>query len=419
MQFLSADFHSTRFTVAAGDYAGVMVEEIQVRTVADVAKMVADYIDRLGTIWIEGQLAEWNPRAKAVYAKLKDLSTDATLSITVWNNVLATMPDTFAQGDKVRVLAKANFWPGGGTLSFQVVDIRHEGLGDILEKIERLRSTLRAEGALDPERKKPLPFLPLCIGLITGERSDAEQDVLTNAKLRWSDVKFRVVHTLVQGEQCPPQVAEAIRTLDADPEVDVIIIARGGGEFLQLAAFSDERIMRAAIACETPIVSAIGHEPDRPLLDEVADLRASTPTDAAKRVVPDVTAEIDGIAAMRSRGLSLVSTALGQQAQFIAQLRSRPVMASPAGYLDRLDSDLRNYVNKGATLIEHRIERAADVLHRLRASLRALSPQNTLDRGYSILRGADGRVVTTVSTVTSGDALSIRVGDGDIAATAN
>ncbi|MEY4312623.1 MAG: hypothetical protein RLZZ319_132 [Actinomycetota bacterium] len=396
-----------------------MTDEIQVRSVAEVAKQVADYIDRLGTIWIEGQLAEWNPRAKAVYAKLKDLSTDATLSITVWNNVLERIPDTFAQGDKVRVLAKANFWPGGGTLSFQVADMRHEGLGDILEKIEQLRATLRAEGALDPERKKPLPFLPLCIGLITGERSDAEQDVLTNATLRWSDVKFRIIHTPVQGEQCPPRVAEAIRTLDADPEVDVIIVARGGGEFLQLTAFSDERIVRAAVECETPIVSAIGHEPDRPLLDEVADLRASTPTDAAKRVVPDVNAEINGIAALQSRGFSLVNGFLAQQAQLIAQWRSRPVMASPTAYLDRLVSDVQNYANKGSTLIDHRLERATDTLHRLQAGLRALSPQNTLDRGYAIVRGANGNIVTSIDAVTSGDSLVVRVSDGDIAATAS
>lgn len=396
-----------------------MTDEIQVRSVAEVATMVADYIDRLGTVWIEGQLAEWNPRAKAHYGKLKDLSADATLSLTAWNNVLERIPDTFAQGDKVRVQVKANFWPAGGTLSFLVIDMRHEGLGDLLEKIEKLRATLRAEGALDESRKKPLPFLPLCIGLITGERSDAEQDVLTNARLRWSDVKFRVIHTPVQGEQCPPKVAEAIRTLDADPEVDVIIVARGGGEFLQLAAFSDERIVRAAVDCQTPIVSAIGHEPDRPLLDDVADLRASTPTDAAKRVVPDVTAEINGIDQLRARGFSLVSGAIGQQVQIVTQLRSRPVMASPLAYLERAVTDLRNYVDKGSTLIDHRIERATDGLHRFVNSLRALSPQNTLDRGYSIVRGADGRVVANTASVTSGDVLSIRVTDGDIAATAN
>lgn len=396
-----------------------MADDVRVLSVAEVATKLSDYIDKLGTVWIEGQLAEWKPRARAHFGKLTDLTGDATISITAWNNVLEKLSETFSQGDKVRVLAKANFWSGGGTLSFQVVDMRHEGLGDLLESIERLRAALKAEGALDLDRKKPLPFLPLCIGLITGEQSDAEQDVLSNARARWSDVKFRIIHTLVQGENCPPQVAEAIRTLDADPEVDVIIIARGGGEFLQLAAFSDERIVRAAVACETPIVSAIGHEPDRPLLDEVADLRASTPTDAAKRVVPDVTSELATISSGRSRAFNLVASMLTQQTQFVAQLRSRPVMASPTAYLDRLVSDLRNYANKGATLIDHRLDRATDALHRLAAGLRALSPQNTLDRGYSIVRGPNGKVVTRVADVTAGDSLSVRVADGDIAATAN
>lgn len=181
-----------------------------VRSVADVATSLRNYIGQLPPVWIEGQLAEWNPRAKAHYGKLKDLVEDASINITVWNTVVEGLTESFKQGDKVRILAKPDYWVGGGSLSFQVREMRHEGLGDILEKIERLRRTLDAEGLLDPSTKKPLPFLPLCIGLVTGKDSDAEKDVLTNAKLRWADVKFRVEHTLVQGDQAAAQVAAAI-----------------------------------------------------------------------------------------------------------------------------------------------------------------------------------------------------------------
>lgn len=389
-----------------------------VRSVADVARSLGGYIAQLPAVWIEGQLAEWNPRAKAHYGKLKDLTEDASINITAWNSVVGTLSETFKQGDKVRILAKPDYWVGGGSLSFTVKDMRHEGLGDILEKIERLRQQLAAEGALDPSRKSPLPFLPLCIGLITGKDSDAEKDVLTNARLRWADVKFRTVHTLVQGEQCAAQVAAAISELDADPEVDVIIVARGGGEFLHLLPFSDERVVRAAIACTTPIVSAIGHENDRPLLDEVADLRASTPTDAAKRVVPDVAAEIDAIAAQRSRAFQVVSLAISVEADRIAQLRGRPVMASPLAYLERHESDLANYHDKGNTLVARIVERAGDASHRLVAQLRTLSPRNTLDRGYAIVRGPSGKIATHVNDVSAGDALEIQVSDGTVTATA-
>ena len=389
-----------------------------VRTVSDVANSLRGYIDQLPPVWIEGQLAEWNPRAKVTYGKLKDLTGDASINITVFNSVLESQTESFKQGDKVRVLAKPDFWVGGGSLSFQVKQMRHEGLGDILEKIERLRRELQSEGLLDPTRKKPLPFLPLCIGLITGENSDAEKDVLTNAKLRWVDVKFRVVNTLVQGENAPAQIASAIQMLDADPEVDAMIGARGGGESLQLLTFSDERVVRAAANCETPLVSAIGHENDKPLLDEVADLRASTPTDAAKRVVPDVAAELDGISQQRSRAFSLVSSAIAQELDRITQFRNRPVMASPLAYLERHETDLAHYVNKGTTLIEHAVDRATDHIHRLTGQLRTLSPQNTLDRGYAIVRGAKGAIVTAVAAVKAGDSLTVQVSDGEISATA-
>lgn len=386
-------------------------------SVATVANSMRTHINALPPVWIEGQLASWNVRNGHAYAKLKDVSEDATISVTVWRSTLEALPENFAQGDKVRMLAKPDYWVGGGTLSFIAKDMRHEGLGDILEKIERLRRQLAAEGLLDESRKVALPFLPLCIGLITGANSDAEKDVLTNARLRWSDVLFRVVHTAVQGENAAPQVAQAIAQLDADPEIDVIIVARGGGDFLHLLPFSDERVVRAAAAASTPIVSAIGHENDRPLLDEVADLRASTPTDAAKRVVPDVTQELANITAARGRIANAVNGVIRTESDRIAQLRSRPVMASPAAYLERHESDLANYVHKGSTLMDRILERATADSHRLAAQMRALSPRHTLERGYSIVRTADGRVLDSVARVTAGDTITVRVADGTIDST--
>jgi exodeoxyribonuclease VII large subunit len=282
-----------------------------------------------------------------------------------------------------------------------------------------LRATLKAEGAFDESRKVPLPKFPRCIGLITAKDSDAEKDVLVNARNRWADVQFRTIYTGVSGEGATSQIPGAIAQLDADPDVDVIIIARGGGAFLELVAFSDERIVRAAMACVTPLVSAIGHENDRPLLDEVADLRASTPTDAAKRVVPDVAADLAEIDQLRARGRQIVTTAITNQIDRIRQLASRPVMASPLAYLERHENDLANLAYRGSTFVNSLVHQTNDRLHGIIGKLRTLSPQKTLDRGYAIVRGVAGSVVTSTASVSTGDTLTLRVADGDIAATAN
>ena len=252
-----------------------------------------------------------------------------TLSFQLWSSTRAKLSEEFKQGDHVIALAKTEFWVKGGTLSMQVLNMRHVGLGDLLERLERLRAQLASEGLFDADRKKPLPFLPACIGLVTGKDSDAEKDVLRNAQLRWPSVVFRVRHAAVQGDRAASDVAAAIRELDADPEVEVIIVARGGGDFQNLLAFSDEALLRTAAACETPLVSAIGHEADRPLLDEVADLRASTPTDAAKRVVPDVAEELARVQQARARIGSRVTAMVTHEIERLGGIRSRPVLADP------------------------------------------------------------------------------------------
>jgi exodeoxyribonuclease VII large subunit len=295
--------------------------------------------------------------------------------------------------------------------------MRHVGLGDLLEKLEKLRAKLAAEGLFAAERKKPLPFLPTRIGLITGADSDAEKDVLKNARLRWPAAVFEVRHTPVQGPETASRVIAALAELDAMPEVEVIIIARGGGDFLNLLPFSDEALVRAVAACETPVVSAIGHEADRPLLDDVADLRASTPTDAGKRVVPDIAEELARVADARARLRNRVTNVVSNEATKLEQLRSRPVLASYAWITDQRAEDILRHVQRGYGIVMHALDMARAEAAGLRARLRSLSPQQTLDRGYAIALTKTKKLVRSTSDAPAGTELSLMLADGRLTAT--
>jgi exodeoxyribonuclease VII large subunit len=386
--------------------------------VALLASKIKGWIDRLGTAWVEGEITQWGISGGNVYGKLKDLNEDATISFTIWSSVKARIPADLKQGDRVIAAVKPNYWLKGGTLTMQVSDMRHVGLGDLLERLERLRAQLAAEGLFALERKKRLPFLPHTIGLVTGKDSDAEKDVLRNAQLRWPAVRFRIAYAAVQGERTVPEVVGAIRRLDADPEVEVIIVARGGGDFQNLLGFSDERLVRAAAEAVTPIVSAIGHEADRPLLDEVADLRASTPTDAAKRVVPDVAEELARVQQARARIGMRVTHMIAHEIDRIGHLRTRPVLASSSWIVDSRAQELTRYVARGAELMERCVDRETTRVAELRGQLRALSPQATLDRGYAIVQNDAGHVVSSPAEAPAGSALRVTVSDGAFAATA-
>ena len=386
--------------------------------VAELSQKLKGWIDRLGAVWVEGEITQWGVSGGNVYGKLKDLSADATVSFVIWSSVRSRTPDGVTQGDRVVMHVKANWWVKGGSLTMQVFDVRRVGLGDLLERLERLLQSLRAEGLFDAARKNPLPFLPSLIGLVTGKDSAAEKDVLRNAALRWPSVAFRVQHSAVQGDRAVGELVAAIEALDADPDVDVIIVARGGGDFQNLLPFSDERVVRAVAACSTPVVSAIGHENDRPLLDDVADLRASTPTDAAKRVVPDVGDELSRVDQARTRLRSRITLQVRTEVERLAQLRSRPVLAGAEWIIDARADELTRLVARGAELTERRIERAGDELAERRARLRSLSPQSTLDRGYAIVQTADGAVLRAASDVVDGARLRVTLADGAIAADA-
>ncbi|QEE61922.1 exodeoxyribonuclease VII large subunit [Salinibacterium sp. dk2585] len=384
--------------------------------VSVLSSKIRGWIERLGAVWVEGEITQWGISGGNVYGKLKDLEADATVSFAVWSSVKAKIPADLKQGDHVVALVKPNYWVKGGTLTMQVLDMRHVGLGDLLERLERLRQALRAEGLFDPARKKPLPFLPGTVGLVTGKDSDAEKDVLRNAQLRWPAVEFRVAHAAVQGERAVNEVIAAIRRLDADPEVDVIIVARGGGDFQNLLVFSDEQLVRTAAAATTPIVSAIGHENDRPLLDDVADLRASTPTDAAKRVVPDVAEEISRVQQARARiGMRLTSL-LSTEADRLEQFRSRPVLASPSWIVDTRADELSRWTGRAHELLELRIERSRASVGELRSQLRALSPKATLERGYAIAQLPDGAVLRDAADAPPGTSLLLTLSSGSLTA---
>ncbi len=385
--------------------------------VSTLADKLKGWIDRLGSAWVEGEITQWGVSGGNVYGKLKDLTVDATVGFTIWSSVKSKLPDDLKQGDRVVALLKPNYWVKGGTLSMQVFEMRHVGLGDLLEKLEKLRQKLKAEGLFDADRKKKLPFLPHRIGLITGKDSDAEKDVLRNAQLRWPSVEFRVEHAAVQGDRAVGEVIAALGRLEADREVDVIIIARGGGDFQNLLVFSDEALLRAAAACSKPLVSAIGHEADRPLLDEIADLRASTPTDAAKRVVPDVADELSRVQQARSRMGTRMTGLITHEIDRITQLRTRPVLASYDWITLERSEELTRWVARGAELVDRTLERATVSVTDLKGRLRTLSPQSTLDRGYAIAQLPDGGVLRSTTQAAPGTQLLLTLADGTVPTT--
>jgi exodeoxyribonuclease VII large subunit len=390
-------------------------QPIPVRTVSEA---VAGWIARLGAVWVEGQIAQVSrrPGSQMVYLTLRDPSADVSVQVTTFRRVFDVVVPPLTEGARVVVHGKPDFYVPRGTFSIRAEEIRQVGLGELLARLEMLKQKLGAEGLFDPRRKKPLPFLPHGVGLITGRASAAERDVLENARRRWPGVRFRVINTDVQGVKAVPQILPALAELDADPEVDVIIIARGGGSVEDLLPFSDEALLRAVAECATPVVSAIGHEPDSPLLDLVADFRASTPTDAAKRVVPDVAEEMDRVAELRRTAWRSVMRLLEREGQGLAGFRQRPVLANPSSMIEGRQGDLDELVRRSRWSLRHRLDRAGDDLEHTLARVRALSPAKTLERGYAIVLGPDGHALRSADQVAAGDELDVRVAAGRLTA---
>jgi exodeoxyribonuclease VII large subunit len=375
------------------------------------------YFERAPEAWIEGQLIEFKVIRGNAWMTLRDLDEDYSLPVTAWRNVASTLEGTVEQGSRVVACVKPSFYTKTGRLNMIASAMRPVGIGDLLARVEKLRRALEAEGLTAEALKKPLPVLPNLIGLVTGKNSDAMKDVMRNTHGRWPQARFEVREVAVQGANAPREVMAAVAELDAHPDVDVIVIARGGGALEEvILPFSDEALVRAVAAARTPVVSAIGHEADRPVLDDVADLRASTPTDAAKRIVPDAAVEREAIAGARLRLASGVERLVLHEAQRLEALRSRPVMAQPERMVAERAEDLDRWRERARTSLGGRLDREHDAVGHLRARVRSLSPQRTLDRGYAVVQHA-GAVVRRADQVAVGDPLDILVAAGRIGAT--
>jgi exodeoxyribonuclease VII large subunit len=386
-------------------------------TVRTVSEAIKDYVERLGPIWIEGEISELNERSGMMaFMRLRDPSVDMSISVMCHKSVIAAvkpLPDNA----RIVMYAKPSWYTKNGSLSFSAREIRQVGVGELLARLEALKNKLSAEGLFNSDRKVALPLLPQVIGLICGRNTDAEKDVVENAKRRWPSVQFEIREVTVQGAAAVSEVSEALRELEANKNVEVIIITRGGGSFEDLLPFSDEGLVRLAASCTTPIVSAIGHEKDSPLLDLVADYRASTPTDAAKRVVPDISEEIAMIEAMRDRARRTLVNRLDLEMTRINNFKNRPVMKDPHVLITTRAEIIAGLRDRSNRSFGSSLKLAKEELKQIKARVRALSPQSTLDRGYSVVQLADGQILTDPKKVKAGDELRLRLAKGETKAT--
>jgi len=391
--------------------------------VRTVARKIAEWVDRLGAVWVEGQLAQVTarPGTGTAFLVLRDPAADVSLQLTAPVGLVRNGGPAVVEGNRVVVHGKPSFFLGRGTLSLRVDEIRAVGIGELLARIERLRKLLAAEGLFDAARKRRPPFLPGRIVLITGRASAAEHDVVSSATARWPSVRFRINHTATQGALAVPQIVEALAALDRDPEVDVIVLARGGGSVEDLLPFSDETLCRAVAGCRTPVVSAIGHEPDTPLVDHVADLRCSTPTEAGRRLVPDLAEESARIAGLRDRARRALGGWVDREQRLLVALRARPVLADPLRTLANHHAEVQRLRDAGRACVLRGLDRRSGDLDHVRARLATLGPAATLARGYAVVQrvqdGADVLpVLRSVTEAHDGTRLRIRVADGALAA---
>jgi exodeoxyribonuclease VII large subunit len=381
-----------------------------------VTEAIKEYLDRLGPIWIEGEIAELNERSGGMaFLRLRDSSVDMSLSVMCHKSVLASVAPLPANA-RVVIYAKGSWYTKNGSYTLSAREIRQVGVGELLARLEALKTLLAAEGLFDSENKVSLPLLPRKIGLICGRNTDAERDVVENAKRRWPAVQFEIREVTVQGAAAVSEVSAALAELEALADVDVIIITRGGGSFEDLLPFSDEGLVRLAAKCSTPIVSAIGHEKDSPLLDLVADFRASTPTDAAKRVVPDINEEIDLIEKLRDRASRFMRNMIELESSKIANLAARPVLRDPAVMITSRLEIITGLRDRSIRSFQGRLAIAQEELQQVTARVRALSPQATLDRGYAVVQIADGSIARDSAALKDGEKLRIRLAQGETSA---
>ena len=382
-------------------------------TVRVVTEAIKEYVDRLGPIWVEGEISELNERSGMMaFIRLRDPSVDMSLSVMCHKSVIAAA-QPLPPNARVVLYAKPSWYTKNGSLTLSAREIRQVGVGELLARLEALKTALASEGLFDSDRKVELPLLPKKVGLICGRNTDAEKDVVENAKRRWPSVVFEIREVTVQGAAAVTEVSAALMELEADPDVEVIVITRGGGSFEYLLPFSDEGLVRLAASCTTPIVSAIGHEKDSPLLDLVADFRASTPTDAAKHVVPDIAEEIAMIGELRERARRKLMGLIELELARIANFKDRPVMKDPHVIITSRAEIITAYRQRSHRSFASHVKLATEELVQIKARVRALSPQATLDRGYSVVQLANGDIARDASALKTGDLLRLRLAKGE------
>lgn len=379
---------------------------------------IEGYINRMPPVWVEGQVVQVTHRGNSntVFLTLRDTAVDQSLPVSAARRVVDTMASPLVDGAHVVVRAEPSYWTRRGSFSLNAVEIRPVGVGELLARIEQLKRVLAAEGLFATDRKRPLPFLPTCVGLVCGRDSAAEHDVVVNGRDRWPGVRFEIRRVAVQGQYAVDEVSAAVRELDSNAEVDVIVVARGGGSLEDLLPFSNEALVRLVADARTPVVSAIGHESDTPLLDLVADLRASTPTDAAKRIVPAIADELAGLTGVRDRLRRGIRHRLEHETNTVTALRSRPVMRTPMTVIDAQATRLDDARRRGRLVLTSRLDQASTETKHLRATARALSPVATIDRGYAVIAHDDGTLVTSTDQTRPGQTVRIRLRDGRIVA---
>lgn len=374
---------------------------------------IGEYIEKMSVVWVEGQVVQLDRRAGTAYLTLRDVDVDMSFNVAIATNALEAMARPISPGERVVVQVKPAFWNKRGSLTLDARQIRPVGIGELLARLDYLKRTLAAEGLFAPERKKELPFLPHTIGLITGRASAAERDVVENARRRWPGIRFEIRAVPVQGSAAAVEVCSALADLDALPQVEVIVIARGGGSVEDLLAFSNETLVRAVAAARTPVVSAIGHDIDTPILDLVADFRASTPTHAASLVVPDAAALRAQLDQDTARLRRLILEHVQRERRRLVELTSRPVLTDRTTYIRSQRIEIATMRRRGQLRLEALVARDRDRIEHLRRQARMLSPQATLDRGYALVTDPDGQIITDQDQVAVDDLLRVRVARGD------
>jgi exodeoxyribonuclease VII large subunit len=368
--------------------------ERKVYSVAAFNRGVREWVSRLPTVWVEGEVTELRRHAnwQTVFFTLKDPAEGTCLAVTMPRGQFDALRLDLADGDRVHVFGRPELFEQRGDLRLRALTVERFGLGDHLAALERLKRKLAAEGLFAAARKRPLPRLPRVVGLVTGNDAAAKRDVLTTIVERFPPARVVVAETYVQGPRAATAIVDALRALCGLPELDVVVVARGGGGFEDLLPFSDERVVRAVATCPVPVITAVGHEQDTPLCDLAADVRASTPTAAGRLVVPDVRELHASLGRSRSALERGTRQAVERERQRLVATRERLTRA-PALALER--------------------KRAA--LDQTAARLQALSPRSTLERGYAIVRAQD-IVVRSTTAVAPGDALRVEVADGSFGA---